>query len=115
MGIFCVRVCGYVYTLSTSMQLLARRQEIGSFTLWKCVKVRGIIACDCSKDKYFFVSRSVQKHRTSQVSGLVLLRVIRAAVYHSYLEVPVSGVLRCESVCEIERCLFPNMRLESVS
>lgn len=58
--IFCVRVCGYVYTLSTSMQLLARRQEIGSFTLWKCVKVRGIIACDCSKDKYFVVSRSVQ-------------------------------------------------------
>jgi len=58
--IFCVRVCGYVYTLSTSMQLLARRQEIGSLTLWKCVKVRGIIACDCSKDKYFVVSRSVQ-------------------------------------------------------
>ena len=60
--IFCVRVCvcGYVYTLSTSMQLLARRQEIGSLTLWKCVKFRGIILCDCSKDKYFVVSISVQ-------------------------------------------------------
>jgi len=45
-------------------------------------------------------SRRIELRRCTSI---VLLRVIRVAVYRTYLEVPVSGVLRRESVC---RCVW---------